>query len=75
MENQMAKVKYLRGQYPLLDIEVDGGVGPATIGCCANVSKKLFKDNILIMLSKTEVLYLKSSNIYIFYYFSRLEQT
>lgn len=39
MEDQMTKVKYLRDQYPLLDIEVDGGVGPATISCCANVSK------------------------------------
>lgn len=38
MENQMTKVKYLREQYPLLDIEVDGGVGPSTISCCANVS-------------------------------------
>ncbi|XP_035438410.2 ribulose-phosphate 3-epimerase [Spodoptera frugiperda] len=41
MENQMAKVKYLRGQYPLLDIEVDGGVGPATIGCCANAGANM----------------------------------
>lgn len=38
MENQMEKVKYLRENYPLLDIEVDGGVGPSTIGCCATVS-------------------------------------
>ncbi|XP_062526103.1 ribulose-phosphate 3-epimerase isoform X2 [Bombyx mori] len=36
MENQMAKVQYLRENYPLLDIEVDGGVGPSTINCCAN---------------------------------------
>lgn len=39
MESQMDKVKYLREHYPLLDIEVDGGVGQSTIGCCANVSK------------------------------------
>lgn len=38
MENQMEKVKYLRDHYPLLDIEVDGGVGPSTIHSCANVS-------------------------------------
>lgn len=38
MEGQMEKVKHLREHYPLLDIEVDGGVGPATIGSCANVS-------------------------------------
>lgn len=38
MENQMEKVQYLREHYPLLDIEVDGGVGPDTIQCCADVS-------------------------------------
>lgn len=43
MEDQMTKVRYLREQYPLLDIEVDGGVGPATIGCCANVSYFILK--------------------------------
>lgn len=39
MEDQMEKVKYLRDYYPNLNIEVDGGVGPSTIGCCATVSK------------------------------------
>lgn len=38
MQDQMTKVKYLRDQYPLLNIEVDGGVGPSTISCCAEVS-------------------------------------
>lgn len=38
MEDQMEKVRHLREHYPLLDIEVDGGVGPSTIGCCARVS-------------------------------------
>lgn len=38
MEDQMVKVQYLREHYPNLDIEVDGGVGPSTIGCCATVS-------------------------------------
>lgn len=37
MYDQMEKVKWLRSQYPLLDIEVDGGVGPSTISCCAEV--------------------------------------
>lgn len=45
MEDQMQKVTYLREHYPLLDIEVDGGVGPLTINCCANVSL------LLIMVS------------------------
>ncbi|KOB71524.1 Ribulose-phosphate 3-epimerase [Operophtera brumata] len=41
MEDQMLKVKYLRDQYPELNIEVDGGVGPATIGCCANAGANM----------------------------------
>ncbi|KAJ0178901.1 hypothetical protein K1T71_005676 [Dendrolimus kikuchii] len=41
MENQMAKVQYLREHYPLLDIEVDGGVGPSTIQCCANAGANM----------------------------------
>lgn len=41
MEDQMAKVRHLREQYPLLDIEVDGGVGPSTISCCANAGANM----------------------------------
>lgn len=41
MQDQMTKVQYLREHYPLLNIEVDGGVGPSTISCCATVSKIL----------------------------------
>lgn len=37
MSDMMTKVKWLREQYPTLDIEVDGGVGPATIDTCAEV--------------------------------------
>lgn len=42
MANQMPKVKWLRDNYPLLDIEVDGGVGPDTIHQCAEVSISFF---------------------------------
>lgn len=35
MEDMMPKVKHLRDNYPLLNIEVDGGVGMNTIDCCA----------------------------------------
>ena len=38
MSDMMTKVKYLRERYPTLNIEVDGGVGPATIEECAQVS-------------------------------------
>ncbi|CAB3236850.1 unnamed protein product [Arctia plantaginis] len=41
MENQMVKVQYLREHYPLLNIEVDGGVGPSTISCCANAGANM----------------------------------
>lgn len=37
MEDMMPKVKYLRHAYPLMNIEVDGGVGPKTIDACAKV--------------------------------------
>lgn len=39
MSDMMAKVKWLRSNYPLLDIEVDGGVGLDTISQCAEVIK------------------------------------
>ena len=35
MEDMMPKVKRLRDNHPTLNIEVDGGVGPNTIDCCA----------------------------------------
>ncbi|XP_047525730.1 ribulose-phosphate 3-epimerase [Pieris napi] len=41
MEDQMIKVRHLREHYPLLNIEVDGGVGLATIGCCANAGANM----------------------------------
>lgn len=37
MTNMMPKVEWLRENYPTLDIEVDGGVGPNTIDICAKV--------------------------------------
>lgn len=38
MPDMMPKVQWLRHNYPLLDIEVDGGVGLNTINACAEVS-------------------------------------
>ncbi|KAK7800065.1 hypothetical protein U0070_027602 [Myodes glareolus] len=35
MEDMMPKVHWLRTQFPTLDIEVDGGVGPDTVQKCA----------------------------------------
>lgn len=38
MEPMLQKVAWLRENYPGLDIEVDGGVGPSTIEACAKVN-------------------------------------
>lgn len=42
MESMLQKVAWLRENYPGLDIEVDGGVGPSTIEACAKVIKNYF---------------------------------
>ncbi|CAH0725242.1 unnamed protein product, partial [Brenthis ino] len=49
MEDQMKKVTYLREHYPLLDIEVDGGVGPSTINCCANAGANMIVSGTAII--------------------------
>lgn len=43
MQPMMEKVKWLRENYPSLDIEVDGGVGLGTIHSCAEVNILLRK--------------------------------
>lgn len=47
MADMMPKVKWLRENYPGMDIEVDGGVGPSTIQACAEVTitRKIHKSN------------------------------
>lgn len=35
MPSCVPKVASLRARFPAVDIEVDGGVGPNTVGCCA----------------------------------------
>ncbi|KAJ2952249.1 hypothetical protein O0L34_g4526 [Tuta absoluta] len=54
MQDQMVKVKYLRDNYPLLDIEVDGGVGPATIECCANAGANMIVSGTAVTGSKDQ---------------------
>lgn len=41
MSDMMPKVKYLRENYPNLDIEVDGGVSLDTIGECASAGANM----------------------------------
>lgn len=43
MADMMSKVSQLRNNFPNLDIEVDGGVGPSTIECCAKVCNNGFQ--------------------------------
>lgn len=35
IESCVVKVEELRQRFPFIDIQVDGGVGPGTVGCCA----------------------------------------
>nr|CAG4641159.1 EOG090X0CAY [Eulimnadia texana] len=41
MSDMMSKVQLLRSTFPSLDIEVDGGVGPATIDQCAEAGANM----------------------------------
>ncbi|XP_050293518.1 ribulose-phosphate 3-epimerase [Anthonomus grandis grandis] len=41
MSDMMPKVQWLRHNYPLLDIEVDGGVGLNTINACAEAGANM----------------------------------
>lgn len=41
MVNMMEKVKLLRDQFPCMNIEVDGGVGPQTIHHCATAGANM----------------------------------
>ncbi|XP_049841061.1 ribulose-phosphate 3-epimerase [Schistocerca gregaria] len=41
MSDMMEKVRWLRENYPGLDIEVDGGVGPSTIQQCAEAGANM----------------------------------
>ncbi|XP_046682387.1 ribulose-phosphate 3-epimerase isoform X1 [Homalodisca vitripennis] len=41
MNDMMPKVKWLRDNFPTLDIEVDGGVGPNTIQACADAGANM----------------------------------
>ncbi|KAI1236994.1 hypothetical protein IHE44_0014243 [Lamprotornis superbus] len=51
MEDMMPKVQWLRTQFPSLDIEVDGGVGPDTIHKCAEAGANMIVSGSAIMKS------------------------
>ncbi|XP_026496788.2 ribulose-phosphate 3-epimerase [Vanessa tameamea] len=54
MADQMEKVKYLREHYPLLNIEVDGGVGPSTINCCADAGANMIVSGTAVIKAQDQ---------------------
>uniref|UniRef100_A0A5F8GXP5 ribulose-phosphate 3-epimerase n=1 Tax=Monodelphis domestica TaxID=13616 RepID=A0A5F8GXP5_MONDO len=53
MEDMMLKVHWLRTQFPSLDIEVDGGVGPDTIHKCAEAGANMIVSEITLIKKLT----------------------
>nr|ACO14658.1 Ribulose-phosphate 3-epimerase [Caligus clemensi] len=51
MEDMMEKVSYLRSQYPTLDIEVDGGIGPKTIRQVAKAGANMIVSGTAVIKS------------------------
>ncbi|XP_038642440.1 ribulose-phosphate 3-epimerase isoform X2 [Scyliorhinus canicula] len=51
MSDMMPKVQWLRTQFPSLDIEVDGGVGPDTIHKCAEAGANMIVSGSAVMKS------------------------
>ncbi|KAK3543320.1 hypothetical protein QTP70_018081 [Hemibagrus guttatus] len=51
MEDMMPKVNWLRSQFPSLDIEVDGGVGPDTIHRCAEAGANMIVSGSAVVSS------------------------
>nr|XP_026496788.1 ribulose-phosphate 3-epimerase [Vanessa tameamea] len=59
MADQMEKVKYLREHYPLLNIEVDGGVGPSTINCCADAGANMIVSGTAVIKAQDQASIIK----------------
>ncbi|XP_015795048.1 ribulose-phosphate 3-epimerase [Tetranychus urticae] len=51
MEPMMAKVELLRKQFPKLNLEVDGGVGPTTIDVCAKAGANMIVSGTAVINS------------------------
>ncbi|OAD61855.1 Ribulose-phosphate 3-epimerase [Eufriesea mexicana] len=54
MEPMMEKVSWLRKNYPTLDIEVDGGVGPETIDTCAKAGANMIVSGTAVIGSSDQ---------------------
>ncbi|XP_031829075.1 ribulose-phosphate 3-epimerase [Nomia melanderi] len=59
MESMMEKVTWLRKKYPTLDIEVDGGVGPATIDACAKAGANMIVSGTAVIGSSDQAKVIK----------------
>ncbi|XP_071872905.1 ribulose-phosphate 3-epimerase [Bombus fervidus] len=60
MEPMMKKVSWLRKNYPTLDIEVDGGVGPETIDTCAKAGANMIVSGTAIIGSSDQAKVIKT---------------
>ncbi|XP_012241203.2 ribulose-phosphate 3-epimerase [Bombus vosnesenskii] len=60
MEPMMKKVSWLRKNYPTLDIEVDGGVGPETIGACAKAGANMIVSGTAVIGSSDQAKVIKT---------------
>lgn len=54
MIDMMPKVKWIRENYPNLDIEVDGGVGPSTISACAEAGANMIVSGTAVVQAKDQ---------------------
>jgi len=52
MADMMPKVELLREMYPLLNIQVDGGVGPNTIDVCAQAGANMIVSGTAVVKAK-----------------------
>ncbi|XP_068966193.1 ribulose-phosphate 3-epimerase [Bombus flavifrons] len=60
MEPMMKKVSWLRKNYPTLDIEVDGGVGPKTIDACAKAGANMIVSGTAVIGSSDQAKVIKT---------------
>ena len=49
MDSCVPKVSELRTRFPTKDIQVDGGVGAGTVGCCARAGASLVPPRIVFL--------------------------
>lgn len=64
MENMMKKVERIRAEYPLLDIQVDGGICAANIDQCSNAGANMIVSGTGIICTENPaqtIAYLRSS--------------